>query len=115
MTPIASAASSRSARLATVSPSMPSPNRSDTPSGSQTPSGPSKFDSGRPSRRPINSPMSSPRTAATNSAVDSASTWRMIQSAGTTVRYGRIAKPTTIQATTQAARKAPEFGASENG
>ena len=32
---------------------------------------------------------------------------RTSQSAGTIVRYGRIAKPTTIQATTQAARKNP--------
>ena len=39
-------------------------------------------------------------TAVTNSAVDSASTRRISQVAGTTVRYGRIAKPTTIQATT---------------
>ena len=47
-------------------------------------------------------------TAATNSAVESASTWRISQAAGTTVRYGRIAKPTTSQATTQTASKAPE-------
>ena len=46
-------------------------------------------------------------TAATNSAVERSSTRRTIQMAGTTVRYGRIANPTTIQATTQAARKAP--------
>ena len=46
-------------------------------------------------------------TAATNSAVDSSSTRRISHRAGTTVRYGRIAKPTTIQATTQAARNAP--------
>ena len=46
-------------------------------------------------------------TAVTNSAVDSSSTRRMSQVAGTTVRYGRIAKPTTIQATTQAASEAP--------
>ena len=43
-------------------------------------------------------------TAATNSAVESASTWRISHWAGTTVRYGRIANPTTTQAMTQAAR-----------
>ena len=52
--------------------------------------------------------MRSPMTAVTNSAVDSSSTRRISQVAGTTVMYGRIAKPSTIQATTQAARSAPE-------
>ena len=51
--------------------------------------------------------MSRPMTAATNSAVESSSTRRISHWAGTTVRYGRIAKPTTTQATTQAARNAP--------
>ena len=37
--PIASAAASRSSRLATVSPTMPSPRNSETPSGSHVPSG----------------------------------------------------------------------------
>ena len=56
----------------------------------------------RPSRRPA--------TAVTNSAVESClRPARMSQPAGTTVRYGRIAKPTTIQATTQAARNAPAY------
>ena len=57
----------------------------------------------------MSSPMSRPMTAVTNSAVESSSTRRMSQVAGTTVRYGRIAKPTTIQATTQAARSAPAY------
>ena len=51
--------------------------------------------------------MSRPTTAVTNSAVDSAWALRTATRAGTIVRYGRIAKPTTIQATTQAARKNP--------
>ena len=48
MRPIASAATIRSARLATVSPSIPRPNRSDTPSGSHVPNGSGNWDSGRP-------------------------------------------------------------------
>ena len=47
-------------------------------------------------------------TAVTNSAVDSSSTRRMSHVAGTTVMYGSSAKPSTIQATTHAARSAPE-------
>ena len=48
-------------------------------------------------------------TAATNSAVESASTRVINQAAGTIVRYGRIAKPTTSQATTHTARSAPGY------
>ena len=58
---------------------------------------------------PSAGPSSRPTTAVTNSAVDRSSTCRISQVAGTTVRYGRIAKPTTIQATTQAARRAPAY------
>ena len=46
-------------------------------------------------------------TAVTNSAVDSSSTRWISQVAGTTVMYGRIAKPSTIQATTHGASSAP--------
>ena len=53
-------------------------------------------------------------TAATNSAVESASTWLISQVAGTIVRYGRMAKPTTSQATTQTASRAPEYWLSVN-
>ena len=53
-------------------------------------------------------------TAATNSAVDSASTRVMSHIAGTMVRYGRTANPTTSQATTQTARRAPGYWLSAN-
>ena len=105
--PIASAARSRSSRLATVSPSIPRPRKSDTPRGSHVPSGSGKADSGRPRSRPISIPISSPTTAVTNSAVDSSWICRTSQTAGTTVRYGRIANPTTIHATTHAASSQP--------
>ena len=52
-------------------------------------------------------PMSRPATAVTNSAVDRSWTPRTRRAAGTIVRYGRIEKPTTTQATTQAAMNAP--------
>ena len=52
--------------------------------------------------------MSRPTIAVTNSAVESASTRRISQVAGTTVRYGSTPNPTTIQATTQRAISAPE-------
>src|SRR5215212_8982770 len=112
--PIACAARMRSSRFATVSPSIPSPRKSETPKGSQVPNGTGKARSGRPSRRPMRRPRIRPTTAVTNSAVDSCSIWRISQIAGTTVRYGRIAKPTTTQATTQAARRTPPFGDSSN-
>ena len=86
---------------------MPSPNRIETPSGNHEPHGSEKFESGKPSNRPITNPMTNPSTDATNSAVDSSSTRRTSHVAGTTVRYGRIAKPTTTQATTHAASRAP--------
>ena len=98
--PSASAAVTRSARLATVRPTIPSPRPIDTARGSQSPSGDGRNDSGIPRSSPIRRPI-------TNSAVDSAWAFRMSHSAGTMVRYGRMAKPTTIQATTQAARKNP--------
>ena len=50
-------------------------------------------DSGKPSRRPMSRPSRRPMTAVTNSAVDSSSTRAISHVAGTTVRYGRIAKP----------------------
>ena len=112
MKPTASAAISRSRRLATVSPTMPSPRKIETPSGSQVPNGGASCDSGSPSRRPIRSPSRRPTTAVTNSAVDSASTCRISHVAGTTVRYGRIANPSTIQATTHAASRAPAYSLS---
>ena len=49
----------------------------------------------------------SPTTAVTNSAVDRSSTREISHCAGTSVRYGRIAKPTTTHATTQAAMSQP--------
>ena len=52
--------------------------------------------------------MSRPTIAVTNSAVESASTRRISQVAGTTVRYGSTPNPTTIQATTHRAIRAPE-------
>ena len=48
-----------------------------------------------------------PTTAVTNSAVDSASTREMSQVAGTTVRYGSRANPTTIQAMTHVTSEGP--------
>ena len=71
----------------------------------QLPQGAARPDSGMPSSRPIRRPRSSPMTAATNSAVDSClDAGGCSHCAGTTVRYGRIANPTTTQAMTQAAR-----------
>ena len=55
----------------------------------------------------MSSPSVSPTTAVTNSAVDRSSTWEMSQVAGTSVRYGRLANPTTTQATTHAASRKP--------
>ncbi len=55
-------------------------------------------------------PRRSPTTAVTNSAVDSRWTARNSHVAGTTVRYGRIAKPTTSQATSQAINQMPPLG-----
>ena len=55
--------------------------------------------------------MRRPNTAVTNSAVDSSWTQRTSQAAGTTVRYGSTAKPTTNQATSQTAIRAPGVGA----
>ena len=49
-------------------------------------------------------PRIKPITAVTNSAVESCCAWRTSQPAGTTVRYGRIAKPTMIQAAIHATR-----------
>ena len=86
---------------------MPRPRKIETPSGSHVPNGGARPDSGKPSSSPISRPSSRPTTAVTNSAVESASTCRISQPVGTTVRYGRIANPTTIQATTQAASSAP--------
>ena len=45
--------------------------------------------------------------AVTNSAVESCSTWRMSHVAGTIVRYGSTPNPTTPQATTHSATRAP--------
>jgi hypothetical protein len=86
---------------------MPRPRKSEIPSGSQVPSGPSIWASGRPRRSPSNSPTNSPSTAATNSAVESSWTRPMSQPAGTIVRYGSTAKPTIIQAIVHAARMKP--------
>ena len=105
--PIASAAAIRSLRLATVRPIMPRPRKSETPSGSQVPERAPIGASGRPSRRPMQQAENRPTTAVTNSAVDSSWTCRTSQPAGTTVRYGSMAKPTIIHATTQAARRRP--------
>ena len=52
-------------------------------------------------------PSNSPIVAVTNSAVDRSSTRAISQVAGTTVRYGRMANPTTIQAMTHAASRKP--------
>ena len=46
-------------------------------------------------------------TAVTNSAVERSSTREISHRAGTIVRYGRIANPTTTQATTHAASRKP--------
>ena len=54
--PAPSAAAMRSYRLATVRPIIPSPRNSEMPSGSQVPSGPSIWASGRPSSRPEQQP-----------------------------------------------------------
>ena len=59
-------------------------------------------------------PSSRPTTAVTNSAVERASTRAISHVAGTIVRYGRMAKPTTIHATTHAARSAPAYPVSWN-
>ena len=58
----------------------------------------------------MSSPRRSPTTAVTNSAVDSRWTARKSQVAGTIVRYGRIAKPTTSQAAIQAISQMPPLG-----
>ena len=58
----------------------------------------------------MSSPRRSPTTAVTNSAVESCWISRINRTAGTTVRYGRIAKPTTIQAMTQATSSGPPVG-----
>ena len=63
--------------------------------------------SGRPSSRPISRPSRRPMMAVTNSAVESSSTWRRSHSAGSTVMWGRIPKPTIIQATVHSATRAP--------
>ncbi len=55
----------------------------------------------------MSSPINRPNTAVTNSAVDRSWTQRTSQAAGTTVRYGRTAKPTTSHATSQTAIRAP--------
>ena len=86
---------------------MPRPRKIEIPSGSQVPSGPSIWASGRLSSSPSSRPRNRPRTAATNSAVDISWTRLISHVAGTTVRYGSTAKPMTIQATVQAARKKP--------
>ena len=72
----------RSWRFATVRPSIPSPRKIETPSGSHVPNGSGSCESGRPSRRPSRRPMSRPTIAVTNSAVESASTRRISQVAG---------------------------------
>ena len=107
MIPAPSAAAIRSKRFATVRPIIPRPRNSEIPSGSQVPSGPSIWASGRPSSRPSSRPTNRPRIAATNSAVDSSWTFSISQRAGTIVRYGSTAKPTIIHATVQAARMNP--------
>ncbi len=60
-------------------------------------------------------PIRRPSTAVTNSAVESSWTRSMSQPAGTTVRYGSTAKPTTSQATSQAAMSAPAYAEPANG
>src|SRR5215218_78976 len=107
--PAPSAAAIRSNRFATVRPIMPRPRNRDTPSGSQVPSGPSICARGRPRRSPSRSPTNSPSTAATNSAVESSWTRRMSHRAGTTVRYGSTANPTSSQAIVHAARMNPAY------
>ena len=77
------------------------------PSGRPSPHGEGRLASGTPSSSPISRPSVSPTTAVTNSAVDRSSTREISQDAGTSVRYGRIANPTTTQATTHAARRNP--------
>ena len=58
--------------------------------------------------------MNRPSTAATNSAVDMSCTRLTSQPAGTIVRYGSTAKPTTIQAIVQAARMNPAYATPVN-
>ena len=53
-------------------------------------------------------PLLSADADAAEATVESASTRRISQVAGTTVRYGSTPNPTTIQATTQRAISAPE-------
>ena len=102
------AAMSRSWRLATVSPSIPRPRNSETPE--RQPACPTAAGSGRAGSRAAGPSAGRaagrrPRSRTPRSTV--ASTLRTSQLAGTTVRYGRSAKPTTTQATTQAASSAP--------
>ena len=104
--------SSRSWRLATVSPSIPRPRNERDPQRQPLAVRTGKA-SGSPSRRPISSPRSRPATAVDELGRREVLDWRMSQPAGTTVRYGRIAKPTTIQATTQAARSRRRIGVGE--
>ena len=89
--PIASAASSRSSRLATVRPIMPEPQDDRDPSGSQSPAGPRTWRAAGPAAGPAAGRGAGPTTAATNSAVDSSWTRSISQPAGSTVRYGRTA------------------------
>ena len=101
----------RSSRLATVRPSIPSP-RNERHAERQP--RPERVREARTAAAraaaPSAGPSSRPTTAVTNSAVESCSIWRISQTAGTTVRYGRIAKPTTTQATTQATSSQPPPG-----
>ena len=92
--PIASAATSRSSRLATVRPDHAEPEEDrHAERQPRARAGPAKFDSGRPRSRPIRRPISRPTTAVTNSAVDSCLDLADEPAAGTTVRYGRTPKP----------------------
>jgi len=52
----------------------------------------------KPQQEPINSPSRSPTTRSRTRRSRAAGSGGISQTAGTTVRYGRIAKPTTIQA-----------------
>ena len=68
--------------------------------------------SGRLSSSPSRRPTNRPRTAATNSAVDSSWTLRISQPAGTIVRYGSSAKPTTSR---RSPRREDEAGVAHAG
>ena len=112
---MACAATIRSRRLATVRPSIPSPRNSDTPRGSDV----------APRRRQVGERDAEEQAhqeaegqaddrgdeLGGRQVLDAA---RSATSPGTSVRYGRIAKPTTTQATTHAASRKPGIAASVN-